>query len=402
MSSRKPDARERKKSDRLTSEVAALDRLRQTNDELWQSHDLRTGLEQMLQAGIALLGADMGKIQLLNPARQILTIAAHRGFRPDFLEHFREVSAADNSACGRGLRTGKRIIIEDVNEDPKYEPHRAAAAAAGYRAVQSTPLFGRDGAPIGIFSTHFGKPHRPSELDLIRFDLYASQAGQFIERLRNEAQLQRLTRALLFKEEETRRLIARELHDVFSQELAVVGMEISSLKREGKSEAEHAACLSELGQKIGDLAKRLHQTSRELHPAILEELGLEPALRQECESFQTTSGIWTDFAARNLPAQIPRDVALCLYRVAQEGLRNIQKHAIGTNKVGVSVTGNRDGINLTVRDQGDGFDLDEALRKGGLGLISMEERVRAENGTVRILSKPGKGTTLTVFVPLER
>jgi two-component system, chemotaxis family, CheB/CheR fusion protein len=181
------DITERRKTEqRLAVEVAALERLRRTNDELWRCHDMKTGLEQMIDAGIALLGADMGNIQLLNPKTHMLEIAAQRGFGPDFLDHFREVSAEEASACGRSLRDKHRIIIEDVELDPAYAPHRAVAAAAGYRAVQSTPLMDENGTPMGMFSTHFRGPHRPSDLELERFDFYASRTAQFIERLRSE------------------------------------------------------------------------------------------------------------------------------------------------------------------------------------------------------------------------
>jgi signal transduction histidine kinase len=121
-----------------------------------------------------------------------------------------------------------------VQADAAYAPHRAAAAAAGYRAVQSTPLVGKDGKPIGMFSTHFREPHRASDLELGWFDLYAQRAAQFIERLRSEEQLQRLTRAALRAQEEGSRDIARELHDVFSQDLLVVGRDISSFKEGGQ------------------------------------------------------------------------------------------------------------------------------------------------------------------------
>jgi PAS domain S-box-containing protein len=403
------DITERKKNElalaeyrnQLALEVDSLDRLRITNENLWQSHELAAGLRQMVEAGAALMGADMGNIQLLNPQKRVLEIVAQRGFGPEFLEHFREVSAADTSACGRSLRTGNRIIIEDVELDADYAPHRAIAAATGYRAVQSTPLLGRDGTPIGMFSTHFRKPHRPAELELIRFDLYASQASQFIERLRSDEQLQRLTRALLLSQEEGNRAVARELHDVFSQELVGIGMEMSSLKREGGTEAQQVARLAKLSEDIVDLAKRLHQISRRLHPAVLEDLGLEPALQQECESFESSQGIPAEFSASNVPAKLPLAVSASLYRVAQEALRNVQQHAPETDRVWVSLQGSPGGVTLTIKDQGNGFELDKAMRKGGLGLISMEERVRAENGKLTIQSEPGKGTSVTAFVPLE-
>jgi PAS domain S-box-containing protein len=219
--------------------------------------------------------------------------------------------------------------------------------------------------------------------------------------LQYKEHLQRLTAALLFAQESGNREVARELHDVFSQELAAIGMEISSLKEEAQSGADLISHLSDLGKKIARLAAEIHQTSRELHPAILEELGLEPALRQECQSFEQRSGIPTEFTAEAVPTGLPDDVALCLYRVAQESLRNVHKHAADAEIVRVSLVGSLEGITLRIEDTGDGFELEEALKKGGLGFISMEERVRLVNGTLTIRSQPGKGTTVTAVVPLK-
>ncbi len=212
-------------------------------------------------------------------------------------------------------------------------------------------------------------------------------------------QLQKLTGALLTAQENGNRQVARELHDVFSQELAAAGMEISSLKKEAKS-ADIAARLSELGKKIGRLAADIHRTSRELHPAIIEELGLEPALRQECEIFQQRSGIPAQFIVTDVPEAIPQEAALCLYRVAQESLRNIQQHAPESDTVRITLAGSKGGLTVRITDTGDGFDLDQALKKGGLGLISMEERVRLVRGKLTVESEPGRGTTVTAFVPL--
>jgi signal transduction histidine kinase len=103
----------------------------------------------------------------------------------------------------------------------------------------------------------------------------------------------------------------------------------------------------------------------------------------------------------SVPAGFPEEVSLCFYRVAQESLRNIGKHTAAA-KVRVLLAGRRDGVTLRVEDTGDGFDLNEVKGKGGLGLISMEERVRLINGRFTIQSQPGEGTTVEVFVPLPR
>jgi signal transduction histidine kinase len=174
------------------------------------------------------------------------------------------------------------------------------------------------------------------------------------------------------------------------------------LKEDAKFGADLSERLSHLGKKIARLAADIHRTAQELHPAILEELGLEPALQQECESFQRRFAIPTDFSAEAVPAGLPNDVALCLYRVTQEALLNIQKHAADADAVRVSLRASPEGITLRIEDTGDGFDLDEARKKGGLGLISMEERVRLVNRKLTIRSQPVKGTTITAFVPREK
>ncbi|MEO6569625.1 MAG: PAS domain S-box protein, partial [Opitutaceae bacterium] len=176
----------RKSERRLEGEVAALARLHELSGSLWRKSDISGGLQDMLDAAIGLLGADMGNVQILDPQKKVLEIAAQRGFQKDFLEFFREVSPDHDSACGRTLRAGRRTIIEDVETDDGYASYREIAAAAGYRAVQSTPLVGRDGTVHGILSTHFRAPHVSSEPEFRRLDLYIRQAVDFIERINGE------------------------------------------------------------------------------------------------------------------------------------------------------------------------------------------------------------------------
>ena len=173
----------------FTAENDALAKLNELSSRLWTMQGLREGLAEMLAATMALLGAHMGNVQILDAGRGVLTIAAQRGFEQDFLDFFREVSTEDDSACGRALRSGERIVIEDVETDAAYTPMRPVARAAGYRAVQSTPLIGRNGARLGMLSTYFETPHRPTELELRGLDLYARQAADFIERCQTDQAL---------------------------------------------------------------------------------------------------------------------------------------------------------------------------------------------------------------------
>lgn len=174
---------------RLAAEAAGLMRLNHFTSRLWRARTLSQGVEEMLAAVTELLGAEMGNVQLFDSQRGVLHIAAQYGFGKEFLEGFREVSVDDDSACGRALRGGQRIVIEDVETDPSYFPFLPLARAAGYRSVQSTPLISGDGTPLGILSSHFRSPYRPPEQDLRRLDLYVIQAAEFIERCRRDEAL---------------------------------------------------------------------------------------------------------------------------------------------------------------------------------------------------------------------
>jgi signal transduction histidine kinase/CheY-like chemotaxis protein len=173
----------REAQSRLEAELSSMNRLHALSSRLVNTSDLPSALEEILGAAVALLGTNMGTIQLYDPVNKSLTIAAHQGFKQDFLDYFGTVDAEGDAACSRALASQQRMVIEDVQVDGRYAIHRAAAKRAGYRAVQSTPLFSRDGKPLGMLSTHFRTPHMPAKRELRILDLYARQAADFIERL---------------------------------------------------------------------------------------------------------------------------------------------------------------------------------------------------------------------------
>ena len=182
------DASEPRSHDRLAAEVRALSRLNEASSRLWHVSDLKEGLQEILAGAIALLDSDKGNVQLLGNDG-LLRIVAQSGFDEPFLEAFRAVAPDDGAACGRALRTGRRVVIEDVDTDEPYAPLREVAKAAGYRAVQSTPIVSREGRRLGMISTHARSPMRPSDEALRLLDLYVQQAADFIERCRVEQQL---------------------------------------------------------------------------------------------------------------------------------------------------------------------------------------------------------------------
>jgi PAS domain S-box-containing protein len=215
-----------------------------------------------------------------------------------------------------------------------------------------------------------------------------------------QQELQMLTARLIEAQETESKYLARELHDDFSQNLSVLGIDIAALAHAPPQSSEAlAGRLLNFTEVISTLAKDIHRISRQLHPAILDDLGLAAALRNECIAFSEKYGIPAEFVCTHIPPDLADTVSLCLYRVTQESLRNVGKHA-GATGVRVILTGSPDEVSLIVEDLGDGFDLETIKGRRGLGLVSMEERVRLVKGKLSIQSQPGKGTCVEVKVPL--
>jgi signal transduction histidine kinase len=152
-------------------------------------------------------------------------------------------------------------------------------------------------------------------------------------------------------------------------------------------------------EQLVSLSEDVHALSRQIHPSILDDLGLVEALRSECASFSRREGIAVDYRPEKVPATLPKDIALCVYRVAQEALRNVAKHA-GVNEVSVALVAAGPELLLRIQDKGAGFDPESGRSQPGLGLASMTERVRLIQGKLSITSAPARGTTVELSVPL--
>jgi PAS domain S-box-containing protein len=240
----------------LATELDALAKLNDLSSRLWHSSALNAGLNEMLIAVMELLSADKGNIQLLNSERQILTIVTHNGFQPDFLDFFHQVSAHDDSACGRALRHGHRIIIEDVELDLECEKFRPIARAAGYRAVVVTPLIGAGGTRLGVVSAYFSAVHRPTGRELRRLDLYLRQASDFIQRCQMEDALRHTQEALLeadHRKDEFLALLAHELRNP----LAPIRYALASAKSAARTPAQRAHAEEVIDRQIANMSRLL-------------------------------------------------------------------------------------------------------------------------------------------------
>lgn len=180
----------------LARDLQSMTQLNDLVARLVHAQDLDSALHEVLDAAISLMDADKGNIQLFDANHRMLRIAAQRGFDESFLRYFSEVDGEHESACGRALTLGQRVVIPDIEQEGVSSPLREVAHEAGYLAVQSTPLLGQNGSPMGMLSTHWRLPTQPSEQALRMLDLYARQAAQFIERSRIEHRLRQTAEEL--------------------------------------------------------------------------------------------------------------------------------------------------------------------------------------------------------------
>src|SRR5947199_831505 len=193
------------------------------------------------------------------------------------------------------------------------------------------------------------------------------------------------------EEEEARRHIAREIHDDLCQRLAALGLELGVVRRKLPEDDPRRGDLDVAGTHLSELAEDLRRLSHDLHPAILERSGLATALRDHCAEVERRHGLPVRLSLDGAERPFPPDVALGLYRIAQEALANVVRHA-GARAVEVRLSVAQGTARLAVADDGAGFDPGAGRAAGGLGLASLAERAGLLGGRCRITSAPGTGT----------
>jgi PAS domain S-box-containing protein len=207
------------------------------------------------------------------------------------------------------------------------------------------------------------------------------------ERKQAEEALSRVGSRLIEAHEEERTRIARELHDDIGQRLVLLAWHLGSSS-------------GNLRKQVEDLANDVQALSHQLHSPKLDYLGLAAAAAGFCKELSDRQRVEIEFHSENIPKELPKEISLCLFRVLQEALQNAIKHS-GSRQFQVSLKDGTNEIELTVRDSGIGFETDEAIKGPGLGLTSMQERLKLVNGQLSIDSKPQRGTTIQARVPLK-
>ena len=221
-------------------------------------------------------------------------------------------------------------------------------------------------------------PLRPVMINSDRFELRVVRRGSINE------------------QEEERKRISRELHDGPLQDIAALVLRIESMRAQPAASERTSSELRELQQQVAQLGHKIRLISRNLHPSTLELLGLVGALNALCSEFQQ-QGLRVRLEVPRENPRLDEQARLCLYRIAQEALHNVVRHA-HCDSADVTLRQSERTIVLTITDHGAGFDLKR--RRSGLGLISMKERVALMQGSLDVHSTPGRGTQIRVTVPV--
>jgi two-component system CheB/CheR fusion protein len=378
------------KIDGLVLVLVDIDQIRRGEQATREARDLAQSVIESVQVSIIVLDDDL-RVRLANAAFRALSglpnSEIERRSFPDLVSLLWGMKRL--SPLIEKLRsTGTSFEVED-----EAGPNGAQVFCVTGRAVQI------EGVRALLIMIEDFTVRKQAEVLLEREkERLASQVKTTEEQLkRTEEELRSLAGSLFTSHEEERRRVARELHDDVSQQLAMLANDLEQLRQHiPDTEGEMRNRLEALREGAAGLSDELRRISHALHPSMLEDLGLPVALRSLVTEFAEREGMPSNFTHRNVPDTLSPEIAATLYRITQEALRNVAKHA-GRTHVRVSLTGTNSSLRLNIRDLGEGFDPSETR---GLGLISMEERARLVGGSFRISSALGEGTTVQVQVPL--
>jgi len=391
-------------------QLAALNQIAGT---VSQSLDLNQVLGSAIDSVVDVMQVDIAWIYLLNEAANELTMSVHRGVAEEV------VKGVDRLKVGEGFngmvaQTGEPLFVEDASQDPrltkevvsKYHiqsqlivPLRCRSKVNGTLCVamyrqrmfhqEEIELLTAIGNQIGVAVENARLYHQQQEV--------AEQLRGMQENLR--FYLRQVTKA----QEEERKRISRELHDDTVQDLVALSRQLDTLASSKELSEENRHHLEELWKKTDDIIKEVRRLSQDLRPAALDRLGLLPALEWLAADAADYSGIETAVKVKGEERRLNEEVELVLFRITQEAMRNVWRHAQAT-KAEITVVFDTNRVKVTVSDNGKGFEIPGEIgalaRDGKLGLAGMQERAQLIGGKITVNSAPGKGATVTVEVPV--
>jgi signal transduction histidine kinase len=380
------------------------DALREATVALTRSLDRETVLTTLLDRLRRMVPFDRASVMLVEEASRVSIRAVFDGDRvvPLTPEVRPELDPADHPIVHGILTTGTAVLIPDIRAHPEWSLPTDRSSEASWMGV---PLFAR-GDVAGLFSLSKREPDYFNDEHMRVAEAMSSQASVAVENAvlfeqmqASAVRMQSLSRRLVEVQESERRNIARELHDEAGQALVSLRYGLRLLEREIGEGERVTERVAELVQRTDAVIDGLHRLAADLRPASLDHLGLEAALRQYSRSAGSKPGLAVRFKARGFTGErLPAAIETDLYRVAQEAMTNVVRHARAT-RVDVLVERRGDSVMVMVEDDGVGFEPDQVQRGDHFGLLGIRERAEALGGTLTVESAPGAGTTVVVEVP---
>ena len=370
-----------------------LESLHEVVRSLASETDLERLLELVCRRLRELIGARLALIALPVAGRE-LRIAAIDGEGEAAYGLLGHRLHVERSKVGRVLERRQSARVDSILDDPEVDQDEARRM--GVRTGLYVPLV-VSGRGIGLVAVHdkLGADSRFTDADLRLAEIFAARAAVAVD-LSQRVARDTLRRVVEAQELERRRL-ARELHDETGQALTSILLGLKTIRAaDDAAEAERAE--AEVRDLVVQALQDVRRLAVELRPTALDDFGLVPALERLASTFEERSGIRTAIQAGLRDQRFPPEVETVLYRLVQEALTNVVKHA-GAERVSIVLTRRDDGIGAIVEDDGRGFVPDES-RDDALGLIGMRERIALVGGTLTIESSPGAGTSVVAYVPL--
>ena len=301
-------------------------------------------------------------------------------------------------SCGTAMYRRERVIVTDIEADPLWADYREIARTHGLRACWSSPLLSSEGRVLGSFAVYYREPRSPDAASLDLIARASHIAGIAIERRQLDDRLRALTERAEAIREDERTQIAREVHDELGQALTALKMDIAWVIRRVTANAQVTEKLAEMARSCDEIIGSVRRISAELRPGILDDLGLAAAIEWQVEEFTKRTGIPCALLSTLGHPQLERDLATAVFRIFQEALTNIARHASASH-VRVALELERGRIKLEVED--DGVGIPESAGNTSLGLLGMRERARRLGGECDIRRVEPRGTLVRVSVPLR-
>jgi signal transduction histidine kinase len=367
---------------------------------------LRIGLDNVL----SLMNGTVGGIMLLDEPSQTLVYRVYHGLSDKYAEEVH--LKLGEGIAGKVAQTGRAVLLEDISSEPNAA-WIDLVRLEGLKAFISVPLRAKDDV-LGVMNVASHTPHRFTKEDMHLLHSIGDQLGTAIEQARlNERlrkareRLRKLARQNLVAEEEERRRIARELHDDTSQSLSGIALQLEALMemsaKSGNQDAKFVDGLKKVQSLTVQVHKEVSRLISNLHPAVLDTLGLVAAVRQHANSRLQPLNINVTVEVKGTEKRFPPDVEAALFRVVQGSIGNIAEHSKAKN-ASIVLAYQPEEFSLSISDDGQGFDVskitDVEESGRGRGLFSMRERIGFLGGTSGIESKIGVGTKLWAKIPI--